>query len=179
MRQSLFLCSLTLLAALISGCSVWGGKNPFASDPLTGGVNASTSNILGVALPPGLQRFSSHGRIDHNGEGLETLRGAINSTSAALELFNTLKDSGWQLRLALRENARAVYLYQKDEEYAIIAFHPQGMLTILEIWKGAALPDGSMLSWKNRSESGYNSLPGEEYRPAGRKKDISVETWGD
>lgn len=178
MRQS-FLCFLMLLTALSAGCSFGGFKNPFVSDPLTGGVNAATSDILGVALPPGLQRFSAHGHIDHNGEGLETLRGAINSTAAALELFNTLKDAGWQLRMSLRENSRAVYLYQKDGEYAIIAFHPQGMLTIVEIWRGAALPDGSMLSWKNLPDAGYNSLPGEEYGPEDQKNNASVETWGD
>lgn len=174
------------LVFLLSGCSYIGLENPFRSDPFTGGQNAASSILLDVRLPAGLQRYPSHGFIntlaDGRREGLETFRGNISQALAAVDLFNALHAKGWELRLNLQKGDRSVSLYQKDGELAILAFHKQGMLTILEIWAGNRLPDGAMLGapGQDMNEDAQIELPGEEYGPLEEHKDQpgTVEKWG-
>lgn len=178
-----------VLVFFVSGCAQLGIDNPFANDPLTGGVDASTSRLLGVKIPAGLQVYPSHGYVETTPagvrQGLETYRGNIDGTAAALNLFNTLQQHGWELRMSLRKGDRSLALYQRDNDFAVVTFHRQGMLTILEIWAGPKLPDGSILGYQKsheNEESGI-SMPGEEYGPLEEEKGDAprqgtVEQWG-
>lgn len=174
------------MAVFLGGCSYLGVKSPFGADPLTGGVDAGTSTLLDVALPAGLQRYSGHGFVgtSANGgkEGLETLRSASSARTIALALFNTLKSHNWQMRMFQRKGERAFYLYQKDGEYAALVFHPQGALTILEIWRGPALPDGAVLTFAPEfgpSDDGEASIAPEEYGPMEKEQPLGAEErWG-
>lgn len=185
--------SFFMLGILIAGCSSLGLQSPFPNDPLTGGVDAKSSALLGIPIPSGLQRYPSHGFIATGAsggrEGLETFRGYIDGKAASLNLFNTLRQHGWELKLSLRKGDRSVTLYQRDKEFAIITFHRQGMLTILEIWVAPELPPGSVLSYQNgngtngiEGEESDISLPGEEYGPLDEKESRpargAVEQWG-
>ena len=73
-------------------------------------------------------------------------------------------------------------IYERNGEIALLAIHRQGMLTILEIWAGARLAEGAMLSSHSSASGDDNekSLPGEEYGPLeqGEKQEGMVETWG-
>ncbi len=174
---------LPILFFLLSGCSYMSMDNPFHNDPLTGGVNISQSGLLTVPIPPGFQVYPSHGysRTGVTGarEGLETYRGNVDAQTAAQALFNTLKSAGWQMRLALRKGDRSLYLYQKGNERAVIAFRRQGMLTILEIWSGPALADDSGFFPAEGVDEGPDiAIQGEEYGPDNGGKDRVVETWG-
>ncbi len=176
-----------LLVLLTTSCS-WLGLEPvFNNDPITGGENASSSILLGVRLPNGFQRYSSHGYISTgaNGEkeGLETFRGNLSSSLAATDLYNELTSNGWQLRLFLRKGERSVSLYQKNNELAVLTIHKQGMWTVLEIWAGARLEDGARLSFEQKKkyeeemDESYTELPGEEYGPL-EKPTRQEEKWG-
>lgn len=162
-------CAL-LLAWLAAGCSYMGIQNPFANDPLTGGVDAASSSLLNVRLPAGFQRYPSHGYTANgqNGEkeGLETLRGNVDENYVIHAMFNTLKADGWQLRMALRKGSQAFYLYQKGNDYAAVVFRPQGLLTIMEIWRQGALPDGYEMPYTRLpAPQPETSIAGEEYGP--------------
>lgn len=177
MPRQLVICILVLLLSgfpLLSGCASLGLENPFSSDPLTGGSDASTSALLNVPLPSGLQRYASHGysAVGATGarEGLEVLRGRLNPGQAAMDLFSTLTSRGWQLRLALHKEDHLLQVYEKGTEMAVLNFRSQAMLTILEIWLGPRLPDGATLTLPvnpppAREEVG--ELAGEEYGPLG------------
>ena len=54
-------------------------------------------------------------------------------------------------------------------------FRRQTVLTILEIWVGSRLPDGSALSLPGGSDSGAE-LSGEEYAPLGNESGQSTPT---
>lgn len=180
---------LSFLVIFMSGCTQLGIDNPFDKDPLTGGVDASTSRLLGVKIPAGLQVYPSHGYVETTPagarQGLETYRGNIDGAAASLNLFNTLRQHGWELRLSLRKGDRSLALYQRDNDFAVIAFHRQGMLTIMEIWAGQKLPDGSIPGSQEsyENEESTVSLPGEEYGPIEEEKEDAprqgtVEQWG-
>lgn len=180
-----FFLSLAALILCLGGCAFFGQNAGYRNDPLTGGVNTQTSSLLNVALPRGFQRYSSHGYSKAGAEGqegLETLRGHVDAGAAAMAMFNTLKSAGWQLRMFLNKGARAVYLYQKDNEYAMLAFHPQGLLTILEIWLGPRLPEGALPSLPGSGGAEeIPSLAGEEFGPDEGEyapEKGAVETWG-
>ena len=175
MRRQLVISILALslgALGLLSGCASMGLENPFANDPLTGGVDTATSSLLHVPLPAGLQRYSSHGYTATNAagarEGLEVLRGHVNAGAAAMEIFSALKSHGWQLRLALHKESHMVEVYEKGAEMAVLTFRSQAMLTIIEIWVGQRLPDGATLEMpvqpEDSAESGVE-LTGEEYGP--------------
>lgn len=177
MHRQLVICiSVLLIAAtfLLSGCASLGLENPFSSDPLTGGTDASTSSLLNVQLPDGFQRYASHGytAVGSTGarEGLEVLRGRINAGTAAMELFSALNSRGWQLRLALHKEDHLLQVYEKGAEMAVLNFRSQAVLTILDIWLGPRLPDGATLmiplKAPRANESG-GELPAEEYGPLG------------
>ena len=78
MLRPLVILAVTLLAALMAGCSTMEISNPFTNDPLTGGVDTGTSQLLGVPTPAGMQRFPTHGYQTAGAggaQGLEIFRG--------------------------------------------------------------------------------------------------------
>lgn len=156
-----------LCALLLGGCSFFAPASNYNTNPLTGGVDTNTSALLNISLPQGLQCYPTHGFITNGAqgdkEGLEILRGNVNVSSAAQSLYDTLKSHGWQLVGALRKDSRALYLYQKQGEYAVLAFRRQGMLTVIEIWHGASLPPGAELP--DASSANDVSIAPEEYGP--------------
>ncbi|MDE7240714.1 hypothetical protein [Desulfovibrio sp.] len=199
MRRQLVttILALTMSAALLAGCASMGLENPFASDPFTGGVDTTTSALLNVPLPAGLQRYASHGYSATSAaggrEGLEVLRGNVNAGACAMEIFSALKSHGWQLRLALHKNDHMLEVYEKGAEMAVLTFRSQAMLTILEIWLGQRLPDGATLEMPLDDpgvSGGGAELAGEEYGPltgleesygggsAPAPKPGTVEQWG-
>lgn len=170
---------LFLALFLLAGCSMPGSSNFFGVDPVSGGVDAPTSHLLDIPLPAGLQRYAGHGFISTGPggkEGLEILRGPVDSRAAALTLFNTLKSHGWQLLGAQRKNSRAAYLFGKNGEHVIISFRPQGNLSIVEIWRASQLPPGSELP-EGPGADPEISLGGEEYGPLDEKAPLE-EKWG-
>lgn len=170
---------LFLMLWLPAGCSLPGSSNFFGIDPVSGGVDAPTSQLLDAPLPAGLQRYAGHGFITSGlsgKEGLEILRGPVDSRAAALTLFNTLKTHGWQLLGAQRKNSRAAYLYGKNGEHVILSFRPQGNLTIVEIWRASQLPPDSELPGGPGGDAEI-SLGGEEYGPLDEGAPIE-EKWG-
>jgi len=181
MRNPLFWMLFCALA--LGGCAQLGIKQPFGNDPLTGGVDAGQSLLLQISLPPGLQRYPSHSSISGSSrkEGLETLRGYVDQSACAMNLYGRLKEAGWQLRMYQRFGYRTIYIYQKNNELAALVFHRQGMLTILEIWAGARLADNSALA-PAQGEDGepLKSLPHEEYGPVTESPGArgAVEKWG-
>lgn len=199
MRRQLVTSILALFACavLLSGCASMGLENPFASDPFTGGVDTTTSALLNVPLPAGLQRYPSHGYSATTSggarEGLEVLRGNVNAGACAMELFSALKSHGWQLRLALHKDGHMLEVYEKGTEMAVLTFRSQAMLTILEIWLGERLPDGATLEMPLEDpgvSGGGAELAGEEYGPLNEAEESSgggsapaprpgtVEQWG-
>lgn len=54
MRRPLVILVLLAVLATIQGCASIGLENPFSNDPLTGGTDASTSQLLGVPVPAGM-----------------------------------------------------------------------------------------------------------------------------
>lgn len=171
-----------ILTISICGCSSLGIQTPFGNDPLTGGQDATTSLLLGVPIPAGMQRYPSHGYtstgVDGQTQGLETYRGNVDSNYAATTMFNGLQSAGWHLRMQNRKGDRAVYVYQKGKSLADIVFHRQGILTIMEIWESARLEDGMSLL-RPDEENSTPSLAGEEYGPLDEPKPRGQsESWG-
>ena len=139
----------------------------------------TSSQLLNVPLPSGMQRYASHGYMNYGAdgerEGLETLRGNVDASRAAQSMFTALQSQGWQLRLSQRKGDRSLYVYDKGNSLAVLAFRRQTVLTILEIWVGSRLPDGSALSLPGGSDSGAE-LSGEEYAPLGNESGQSTPT---
>lgn len=165
------------LLTLFAGCSTF--QNPFTRDPFTGGKNVSRSSLLDITLPPGFQLYPSHSKVViPEVEGMETYRGYTGESEAAYSVFESLKASGWQLRLSLRTDGRAVYLYQNDSSSVILVFRKQGMLTIMEIWKGNKLPDNSVIEQMTQHNlpSVESGMFGEEFGP--EDETTSVYEWG-
>lgn len=179
MRRTLVTLALGLVLAAAQGCASMGVGNPFSNDPLTGGADAASSQLLNVPLPTGMQRYASHGYMNYGAdgerEGLETLRGNVAASQAAQSMFTALQSQGWQLRLSLRKGDRSLYVYDKGNSLAVLAFRRQTVLTILEIWAGSRLPDGSALSLPGGADSGAE-LSGEEYAPLGNESGQSTPT---
>lgn len=183
MRLHLFVPLILVCAALFTGCADMQFSNPFTSDPLTGGQDATTSILLETPLPQGVQRYSSHGFIatGENGSpnGLETFRGNIDGNGAAVTMFNALKANGWNLRMQYRKGERAVYIYEKNGDMAAIVFRRQGVLTIMEVWRGPRLENGTILGIQDMEEP-LPSLAGEEYGPLQNTAPDKgkTESWG-
>lgn len=141
MRRTLVTLALGLVLAAAQGCASMGVSNPFSNDPLTGGADVTSSQLLNVPLPSGMQRYASHGYMNYGAdgerEGLETLRGNVDASRAAQSMFTALQSQGWQLRLSQRKGDRSLYVYDKGNSLAVLAFRRQTVLTILEIWVGS------------------------------------------
>lgn len=171
-------CAALLLVCFITGCA-W--TDNFTSDPFTGGSHVTQSTLLNIPLPEGWQLYPSHSYSTTmpggQREGLETYRSSVSPPAAAAAFFNTLSQHGWQLRLSLQKADRSVYLYQKQDAFAVLCFRRQGMLTILEAWTGNALPDGASIYVDGPiAEDPIPSLQGENFGPAGQEQE--VESWG-
>ncbi|MDE5831402.1 MAG: hypothetical protein K2H64_00180 [Desulfovibrio sp.] len=177
MKKICLVAQIILFPLILSACAGMDGL--FNRDPLTGGVNSGTSRLLGCQVPAGMQYFPSHSYSEDAGSGLETWRGSLSPASAGLNTHHTLKNDGWQLRLALHTGERYFYLYQKKDRYAAIVIRPQGITTIMEIWVGDALPDGADLaSGYSPDTSGINAMEGEEYGSIEESPSVKEETWG-
>ena len=159
MRRPLVIIALLALLATLPGCATIGLENPFSNDPLTGGTDTTTSLLLGVPKPAGMQRYGSHGFQDFGPgggrQGLEVLRGQVDTGFAAQIMYSGLQSQGWQLRMALRKGARAVYVYDRGATMAVLSFDSQTLLTVLNIWVADRLPDGSPLPMQDAA--GANS----------------------
>ena len=157
MRRPLVIIALLSLLATLPGCASIGLENPFSNDPLTGGADTTTSLLLGVPTPAGMQRFGSHGFQDFGPgggrQGLEVLRGQVDTGFAAQIMYSGLQSQGWQLRLALRKGARAVYVYDRGSAMAVLTFDPQTLQTVLNIWVADRLPDGAPLPMQDAAGS--------------------------
>lgn len=158
MRRPLVIIALLALLATLSGCATIGLENPFSNDPLTGGTDTTTSLLLGVPTPAGMQRYGSHGFQDFGPgggrQGMEVLRGKVDTGFAAQVMYSGLQSQGWQLRLALRKGARAVYVYDRGAAMAVLTFDSQTLLTVLNIWVADRLPDGSPLPMQDAASTG-------------------------
>ena len=158
MRRPLVIIALLALLATLSGCATIGLENPFSNDPLTGGTDTTTSLLLGVPTPAGMQRYGSHGFQDFGPgggrQGMEVLRGKVDTGFAAQIMYSGLQSQGWQLRLALRKGARAVYVYDRGATMAVLTFDSQTLLTVLNIWVADRLPDGSPLPMQDAASTG-------------------------
>ncbi len=176
---------LGLVCALpLAGCAQMSIENPFTSDPLTGGQNATTSILLGVPLPAGMQRYASHGYISPGmtgqRQGLETYRGNVDSAAAAMTMNSGLASAGWNLRMQNRKGDRAVHVYENGKNMAAIVFHRQGILTIMEIWQSPRLEDGASML-RPEEENITPSIAGEEYGPLNAPVPAlpgKTESWG-
>ena len=189
MPRPLVILTLCCALGLVSGCAD-GLRNPFSNDPLTGGADVSTSRLLGVPTPAGMQRFPSHGYETAGtagSEGLEVLRGDADPGFAAQIMYTGLQGQGWQLRLALRKSGRAVYVYERGQSLAVLTLHRETLGTVLEIWTGARLPDGAALPAPAAPEAGASNPAAEDagsYPPGAGGMDTTpkpgatVRTWG-
>ncbi len=165
---------LLLLSTALTACIV-PGQNVYLNDPLTGGKDAGASVLLQIALPAGLQYYPSHSRISGGGrkEGLEVLRGYVDQQGCYSTFYSRLRQAGWQLRMRENAGSRAVYVYQKDDELAVLLFQAQGMLTIVQIWVGPRLADNVVIDSPSGPDEPWTSLPGEAFGPAGSESGFS------
>ncbi len=165
MRRPLVILTLLSLLATLPGCASIGLENPFSNDPLTGGTDTATSLLLGVPTPAGMQRYGSHGFQDFGPgggrQGLEVLRGQVDTGFAAQIMYSGLQGQGWQLRMALRKGARAVYVYDRGATMAVLTFESQTMLTVLNIWVADRLPDGAALPMQDAANTGNSGTGGD------------------
>lgn len=172
-----------ILGLLLGGCASLGVTSPFGNDPLTGGVDSSTINLLQIPVPPGLQYFPSHSHVSGNPpEGVSTYRGNADQAAAAINLYNNLKQQGWNLRMYQRFGKRAIYIYEKQNRVAACVFYRQGMLTLLDVWSGTRLADNAPLTFRESVpvDEEWKSIAPEEYGPAESSsgQPATEERWG-
>lgn len=206
MPAAIVILALLLLAAPLSGCGSFRMQGPFANDPLTGGLDITTSPLLGISLPAGMQAYKSHGFAlpeESGPTGLEVLRGSCDTQEAAQALHTSLLAQGWQLRWNVGKGKRLTQIYDNGREMVVLQYKPQGMMTILEIWRGPRLADGAHLPFslaplaegEHAGNDSLPELPGESYPPltdsppasppastappAAQPRVGDVETWGD
>lgn len=129
----------------LTGCTALSFRSPFANDPLTGGVNSGTSQLLTLSVPPGMQLFPSHGGAAPEGGGLEIYRGRVPPQQVAQYMYTGLSGQGWNLRLARRKGHRALYVYQRQSSLAVLTLEHTALGSLLCIWTGESLPDGATL----------------------------------
>lgn len=165
---------LLLLLPFLAGCASGLGQ-PFGKDPITGGEDASHIMLLSIPCPIGLQRYSSHSSAAvTSDQGLETLRGYVDQQACASTLDGNLRRVGWQLVMQQRFGQRAIYIYQKKNQFTALVFRVQGALTILEVWLGNRLAANNTLnSDTDPASEPIKSVAPEHYGPASQ-----VETFG-
>lgn len=168
---------IALLAFLLAGCSALESgefSNPFPANPFTGGEPVGTSRLLGLSVPGGMELYASHGfegsAQDGSSQGLEVMRGYISAPEAASYMFSGMRGQGWNLRQSVSRESQSLQVYEKGDRMATILMRPQAALTIMEIWTGPRLPDGSVL--QNRHDfSPDTSISPEVYPPIGAGAD--------
>ena len=164
MQRPLVILAVTLLAALMAGCSTMEISNPFTNDPLTGGVDTGKSQLLAVSTPAGMQRFPTHGyQVPGTGgtQGLEIFRGDEDMAFAAQVMYNGLQSQGWHLRQAQRKGVRGVYVYERGSSIATLTVEREAIGTVLAIWVADRMPDGATLPMQeNTGASGYGGGSG-------------------
>ncbi|MBQ1844802.1 MAG: hypothetical protein II132_02495 [Desulfovibrio sp.] len=135
---SLLLASMLLLPA---GCAFF---DPLTGRSAAGGAPAVQSVLLGIPLPAGMEYYPSHSAVSGD-EGVEVLRGSAAPATCAMAVAQAMLDQGWRVRLSKTAGARAWYLFERDASFAVVHVRiqtPPGM-TLVEIAKGRALPDGA------------------------------------
>lgn len=161
MQRPLVILAVTLLAALMAGCSSMEISNPFSNDPLTGGVDTGKSQLLAVSTPAGMQRFPTHGyQVPGTGgtQGLEIFRGDVDMGYVAQTMHNGLQSQGWHLRQAQRRGVRGVYVYERGNSIATLTIEREAIGTVLGIWAADRMPDGAALPMQeNTGATGYTS----------------------
>ena len=164
MLRPLVILAVTLLAALMVGCSTMEISNPFTNDPLTGGVDSGKSQLLAVSTPAGMQRFPTHGyQVPGTGgtQGLEIFRGDVDMAFAAQAMYNGLQSQGWHLRQAQRKGIRGVYVYERGSSIATLTVEREAVGTVLAIWVADRMPDGAAFPMQeNSGASGYGGGSG-------------------
>ena len=164
MLRPLVILAVTLLAALMAGCSTMEISNPFTNDPLTGGVHTGKSQLLAVSTPAGMQRFPTHGyQVPGTGgtQGLEIFRGDVDMAFAAQAMYNGLQSQGWHLRQAQRKGIRGVYVYERGSSIATLTVEREAVGTVLAIWVADRMPDGAAFPMQeNSGASGYGGGSG-------------------
>ena len=164
MQRPLVILAVTLLAALMAGCSTMEISNPFTNDPLTGGVDTGKSQLLAVSTPAGMQRFPTHGyQVPGTGgtQGLEIFRGDVDMAFAAQAMYNGLQSQGWHLRQAQRKGVRGVYVYERGSSIATLTVEREAIGTVLAIWVADRMPDGAPFPMQeNTGASGYGGGSG-------------------
>ena len=164
MLRPLVILAVTLLAALMAGCSTMEISNPFTNYPLTGGVDTGKSQLLAVSTPAGMQRFPTHGyQVPGTGgtQGLEIFRGDVDMAFAAQAMYNGLQSQGWHLRQAQRKGIRGVYVYERGSSIATLTVEREAVGTVLAIWVADRMPDGAAFPMQeNSGASGYGGGSG-------------------
>jgi len=146
MQRPLVILAVSLLAALMAGCTSMEISNPFSNDPLTGGVDTGKSQLLGVSTPAGMQKFPTHGYQTSGAggaQGLEIFRGDADMGFVAQIMFTGLQGQGWHLRMAQRKGTRAVYVYERGSTVATLTVEREAVGTVLAIWVADRMPDGA------------------------------------
>jgi hypothetical protein len=189
MLRPLVILAACLLFTQMQGCASMDISNPFSNDPLTGGVDTGTSQLLGVPTPAGMQRFPTHG-YQNGTQGLEVFRGDVDMAFVAQIMFTGMQGQGWQLRMAQRKGNRGVYVYDKGATIATLVVEKETMGTVLAIWVSDRMPDGATLPMQeNTGTSGYGGTSssgsgsyGDSYGNGGgmntTPKPGTTETWG-
>ena len=182
MQRPLVILAVTLLAALMAGCSTMEISNPFTNDPLTGGVDTGKSQLLAVSTPAGMQRFPTHGyQVPGTGgtQGLEIFRGDVDMAFAAQVMYNGLQSQGWHLRQAQRKGVRGVYVYERGSSIATLTVEREAIGTVLAIWVADRMPDGATLPMQeNTGASGYGGGSGSSSSSSGGTGSYSESTGG-
>ncbi len=183
MRRVLVTCAL--LGCLAgSGCADMGLSNPFANGApaiTNNGVEVAQSDLLGIVLPSGMRRFPSHGyRLSNlnGGEGLEVLRGNIGGGALMNSLHTALSAQGWNVRSCWRKDDRILSVYESASRVAVIRISAQAMLSVLEIWAGTRLPDGSPLNIPFSVPSNRGSAPAPGSDAGGFEPEGAPQDWG-
>lgn len=182
MRRLLVTCAL--LGGLAgSGCAGMNIANPFAGGTpsvTNNGVEAAQSELLGVALPPGMRRFPSHGYRTssvNGGEGLEVLRGPQDGGALMHSLHTALNAQGWNVRSCWRRNDRILCVYDNQTRMAVIRISSQAMLSLLEIGTGTRLPDGSPLNIPLTPSSGRGTPSPSDPGTGGFEPEGTARDW--
>ncbi|MBQ9407439.1 MAG: hypothetical protein IJU37_11975 [Desulfovibrio sp.] len=176
MSRPLVILASCLVAAVLAGCADVNLRNPFTSDPLTGGQNVGTSRLLSLTIPAGMQLYPTHGSSTTDG-GMEVYRGRVEMTSVALYMHSGLAGQGWNLRLTRRQGSRAVSVYERANSVVVLTLERTTLGTLLCIWTGERMPDGAGLP-QNVWTAQTGSVGSETYQDFTAPQPQSTESWG-